>query len=103
MNLKKLIRLILIRMPEKKYKEYVIQMKPGDRLFVYTDGVPEAHRPGEPLFGIQRTVDVLNERKDESPESMLKAVKKAVDDYVGDDAEQFDDMTMLCMEYKGIQ
>ena len=37
-----------------------------------------------------------------SPEELLKSVRKAVDAFVGD-AEQFDDLTMLCLEYKGKQ
>lgn len=85
-----------------RYKEYELQLNPGDKLFVYTDGVPEAQNSEKELFGMDRTVDALNENRDENPEELLKSVRKAVDAFVGD-AEQFDDLTMLCLEYRGKQ
>ena len=85
-----------------RYKEYELQLNPGDKLFVYTDGVPEAQNIEKELFGMDRTVDALNENRDENPEELLKSVRKAVDAFVGD-AEQFDDLTMLCLEYRGKQ
>ena len=42
----------------------------------------------------------LNSNVDGSPEENLSSVKRAVDAFVGD-AEQFDDLTMMCLEYKG--
>ena len=45
-------------------------------------------------------VDALNERPQDAPYEILKTVRRAVDDFV-QDAEQFDDLTMLCMEYNG--
>ena len=87
-------------MPKMKYKEYEIQLNPGDKLFVYTDGVPEATNAGNELFGTDRMVDALNADPDASPEQVLLNVRRAVDDFV-QDAEQFDDLTMMCLEYKG--
>ena len=83
-----------------KYKEYEIQLEPGSKLFVYTDGVPEATNASQELFGTDRMVEALNRVKDASPMDVLKNVRKAVDSFVLD-AEQFDDLTMLCLEYKG--
>ena len=82
------------------YKEYEIQLNPGDKLFVYTDGVPEATDAEKNMFGTQRMLAALNEAKDGTPEEELKSVRQTVDAFVKD-AEQFDDLTMLCMEYKG--
>ena len=82
------------------YKEYVLELKPGDKLFVYTDGVPEATAEGGEMFGIRRMIAALNRRASGSPEQILESVRSAVDDFVGD-AEQFDDLTMMCLEYKG--
>ena len=45
-------------------------------------------------------VAALNAAMDESPEGILRSVDKAVADFVGE-AEQFDDLTMLCIEYRG--
>ena len=89
-------------MPGVKYKEYELQLNPGDKLFVYTDGVPEAQDSEKKMFGMDRTVDTLNENREASPKELLQSVRKAVDAFVGD-AEPFDDLTMLCLEYKGKQ
>ena len=83
-----------------RYQEYELQLRPGAKLFVYTDGVPEATDPEQELFGLERTVAALNARPEASPEEILKTVRRSVDDFVKD-AEQFDDLTMLCVEYKG--
>ncbi len=83
-----------------RYKEYGIQMKPGTRLFVYTDGIPEATDAQSELFGTDRMLAALNTSPDAAPRDVLKNVRAAVDDFV-QDAEQFDDMTMLCLEYRG--
>ena len=83
-----------------RYKEYDFQMKPGDKLFVYTDGVPEATNGKLEMFGTERMISVLNELPDATPRDVLTTVKTAVDEFVGE-AEQFDDMTMLCLQYKG--
>ncbi len=83
-----------------KYKEYTIDMKPGSKLFLYTDGVPEATDAEKQLFGNERMVAALNEKPNGSPQEILKTVRSSVDAFVKD-AEQFDDLTMLCLEYKG--
>ncbi len=83
-----------------RYTEYTLQMVPGESLFVYTDGVPEATNARNEMFGVERMLDALNSQKDADPKQVLANVKQAVDHFV-QDAEQFDDLTMLCMEYKG--
>ncbi len=83
-----------------KYKDYTIQMKPGSKLFVYTDGVPEAANADNEMFGLERTVASLNKAKDGSPQSILEKVDADVRAFVNN-AEQFDDLTMLCVEYCG--
>ena len=87
-------------MPGSRYREYELQMEPGAKIFVYTDGVAEAKNAGNEMFGTERTVAALNEQSDAAPEQILKNVRSAVDRFV-QGAEQFDDLTMLCMEYRG--
>ena len=87
-------------MPGVRYKEYALQMEPGDKIFVYTDGVPEATAGSGEMFGAERMTAALNTCADGRPEVILRRVRSAVDDFVGD-AEQFDDLTMMCLEYKG--
>ena len=83
-----------------RYKEYELQMKPGSKLFLYTDGVPEATDAQGELFGTERMLDALNGDVAASPEQTLKQVRASVDGFVNE-AEQFDDLTMLCVEYRG--
>ncbi len=83
-----------------KYKEYELLLEPGAKLFLYTDGVPEATNAENELFGTQRMLAALNEFPDAAPEDILKNVRRAVDSFVKD-AEQFDDLTMLCLHFKG--
>ena len=83
-----------------KYTEYEMQLEPGSKLFVYTDGVPEATNAENELFGTDRMILALNEGAEEDPEQILHRVRSAVDEFV-QDAEQFDDLTMLCIEYNG--
>ena len=94
--------LVIGAMDGVKYKEYEWQLSPGTKLFVYTDGVPEATDADNHLFGTERMVAALNEASEGSPEQILKHVRAEVDDFV-EGAEQFDDLTMLCMEYKGLK
>ena len=87
-------------MPGISYREYELHLDPGDKLFLYTDGVPEATNADSELFGTDRMIAALNEEKDQTPKQVLEGVRQAVDSFV-QEAEQFDDLTMLCLEYKG--
>ena len=51
------------------------------------------------MFGAERMLDALNAAPDAAPKEILQNVRNAVDGFV-QGAEQFDDLTMLCMEYK---
>ncbi len=82
------------------YKEYELQLAPGDRLFLYTDGVPEATNAENEMFGIDNMLGALNQDADADPETLLHHVRESVRGFVKD-AEQFDDLTMLCIDYHG--
>ena len=83
-----------------RYREYALQLEPGDRLFVYTDGVTEATDAQKQLFGNDRLTEALRSGENGTPAEIISTVKAAADRFVGT-APQFDDMTMLCLEYKG--
>ena len=85
---------------DSEYTEYEIKLSPGDRIFVYTDGVPEATNGSGEMYGTDRALAVLNRDKDSSCEKLLKDIWEDVGDFVGE-AEQFDDLTMLALEYRG--
>ena len=82
------------------YKGYDLQLNPGDKLFVYTDGVPEATDGSGEMFGTDRMIETLSSCTDNTPKEILQGVRNAVDSIVGD-AEQFDNMTVMWLEYKG--
>ncbi|MBQ7469448.1 MAG: SpoIIE family protein phosphatase [Pseudobutyrivibrio sp.] len=90
--------LAVAAMPNTKAKEYEIVLEPGDRIFVYTDGIPEAVNPNLEQFGVKRTVDCLNTYKGLSIEESLTKLADEVTAFQGD-AEQFDDITMLGFEF----
>ncbi len=84
------------------YKSYDIHLEPGDCLYVYTDGIPDAINISEEQYGIDRMLHALNTYKDASMEGLLRAVKVDQDAFVGE-ADQFDDITMLGFRYNGSQ
>ena len=92
--------LVLGAMEGSRYREYELILEPGTKLFLYTDGVPEATDAESRLFGSERMLAALNEDPEATPETVLKNVRRAVDGFV-QDAEQFDDLTMMCLEYSG--
>ena len=87
-------------MEEYKYKDYDIKLESGDKLFIYTDGVPEAENNNDKMFGLEKMIESLNRVKNNSCEDILVSVKNDVDTFV-DGAIRFDDLTMLCFEYIG--
>ena len=90
----------LAAMEDVPFAEHAFYMEPGDSVFIYTDGVPEATNSAQELYGTDRLVDALNESPDQSPRGLLNSVRESIREFVGP-AVQFDDMTMLCLEYKG--
>ena len=91
---------VLAGMEDLRYREGTLQLAPGDRIFLYTDGVPEATNGNNELYGMERLNHILNQNIQATPEKVLEEVKADVDRFVGD-APQFDDITMLCLDYRG--
>ena len=87
-------------MPGINFKEHEFKLDPGDSLYVYTDGVTEATRSDNVLFGTDRMIASLNKDPDADPRTMLDTVRNDIDEFVGD-APQFDDITMLGFKYMG--
>lgn len=90
---------VLAGMEGMQYKCGSLQLEPGDRVFQYTDGVTEATDSHEELYGMERLEKVLCENGKLLPRELLAGVKADIDRFVGE-APQFDDITMLCMEYR---
>ena len=82
------------------YEDQELQLYKGDKLFLYTDGVPEATDKDNNMFGMDRMIDALNIQPDACPEQILRNIRTSVDGFVKE-AERFDDLTMLCIQYNG--
>ena len=85
--------------PDIEYTNYDIHLGRGDKLFVYTDGVPEATDMFDKLYTTGRMLEALNKYRDGSPQEILEGINKSVKEFVGD-RPQFDDLTMLGFELK---
>lgn len=78
--------------------EYEIQLTPGDRLFVYTDGIPEAMNTEGKQYGGERLTACLNQLKNGTQEQILDGMLRSIRSFAGE-TEQFDDITMLGITY----
>lgn len=83
-----------------RYKETQMKLTPGTKLYVYTDGVPEAENVTQTQYGYERFIATLNKHKDADSQHLLEAVSADIQRFV-QDQPQFDDLTMLCIHYKG--
>ena len=83
-----------------KFRETEFTLNPGDSIYLYTDGVAEATNSDDELYGTDRMLDALNNIKDAKSHAILAAMKKSVDEFTGD-APQFDDITMINLQYFG--
>ncbi len=83
-----------------RFREHAFELRPGDSLFVYTDGVPEATNARDELFGTDRMLSALNADPGADPKTLLSNVRQGIDDFVGK-APQFDDITMMSFSYFG--
>ena len=90
---------ILAGMEDMSYKENEFVFEPGDRIFLYTDGVTEAMNKNDEQFGEERMLKALDDARDKSAKGLCEAVKAAVTAF-SDGAAQFDDITMLAFTYQ---
>ncbi len=91
---------VVAAMEHTRYREHEFELRPGDSLFVYTDGVAEAKNAQRKLYKTDRMLEALNRDPGASPKDAIAAVQGSVEAYVGE-APQFDDITMLCLRYAG--
>lgn len=83
-----------------EFKDREFKLNPGDRIFVYTDGVPEATNQKDELFGTDRMLASLNQHSEASLQDVLPQLQDDIDIFA-EGAMQFDDITMLVFDYRG--
>ena len=89
---------VLAGMEGVRYRAGEIILNEGDRLFLYTDGVPEATNVENKLYGEDRLLSFMNQNASMEATKLLPALKSNIDEFVGE-APQFDDITMLMFDY----
>ena len=90
---------VLAGMDGVRYRVGEIMLCPGDRIFLYTDGVTEATNKENKLYGEDRLLSFMNQHASVEAIEFLPALKANIDEFVGE-APQFDDITMLMFDYK---
>ena len=92
---------VLAGMDGVRYRMGELTLYPGDRIFLYTDGVTEATNKDNQLYGEDRLISFMNRNSTVEATALLPALKGDIDSFVGE-APQFDDITMLMFDYKSI-
>jgi sigma-B regulation protein RsbU (phosphoserine phosphatase) len=90
---------VLAGMEGVRYRVGELTLRPGDRVFLYTDGVSEATNSENQLYGEERLLNFMNRNSTVDATALLPGLKANIDAFVGD-APQFDDITMLMFDYK---
>ena len=93
--------LVLAAMEDMPYIKYEMQLEPGDRILLYTDGVPESINTETQAYGEERLMEEYEHTRSLTVEEGVRYIQQSVDVFAGEE-EQFDDITMLLLEYKGI-
>ena len=85
--------------PETEYEEATVELFPGDVLFTFTDGVPEAHNPENEEFGEERLQQLLRQTAHLSADEISMRISAEMRDWIRD-AEQYDDLTFIVMKVR---
>ena len=86
---------VLGAFPDRSYEEAAVEIAPGDRLLMYTDGVTEAENPGGEEFGEERLLEVLRANAAADAEAIDRAIVDAVNAF--SPGELRDDATLLVL------
>jgi PAS domain S-box-containing protein len=101
-KLSELHGLVIAAMEGIQYKESKAMLNPGDVIFAYTDGIPEAHNRSDELYSDERLYDKLVNDDFISVQKTVQDVISSVSDFE-DGEEQFDDITALSVEFRGVE
>ncbi|MBP5654112.1 MAG: PP2C family protein-serine/threonine phosphatase [Clostridiales bacterium] len=87
-------------MENMHYKEYELRLDPGDIIWLYTDGVPEASNSRGEMFGLDRMLESLNKHCSGTMKELDAGVREDIAAFTTG-ADPFDDITTLCVRYNG--
>jgi sigma-B regulation protein RsbU (phosphoserine phosphatase) len=83
--------------PETEYDVAEVQLKGGDVLCLYTDGVTEARNPADEEFELDRVIELVKEHRGQSAEEIGNALLQAVRDF-SQLKQQADDVTLIVLK-----
>lgn len=87
--------------PTFDYHSQQLTLQPGDTLFLYTDGVPDANNAAGERFGLKNAEHILTSFiNDETPREINSVIRVQLKEFIGENA-QFDDITTLTIQYYG--
>jgi sigma-B regulation protein RsbU (phosphoserine phosphatase) len=92
--------LILGSFAKSKYEKHTLQIHPGDKFFLYTDGVTEAEKDGGEQYSAQRLIKLLSTKKENNDKVIIQNVLDDIARFV-QNHPQTDDITMLSFTYQG--
>ena len=87
--------------PHADYTATTVNLKHGDTLALFSDGVTEAMDPEEELFGVPRLRNVLSGQHEMPLEDLQKAIFESVESFTRG-ASQTDDITLLLVRYRAV-
>jgi len=90
--------IVLGVMPEAKFPNHTLQLRPGDRLVLYTDGLTEAFNPGNEPYGVERLLAQLRAAGDLAPAALIERICESVGRFCGP-AAQSDDITLTVLTW----
>jgi serine phosphatase RsbU (regulator of sigma subunit) len=85
--------------PAMAYEEATVELRPGDVLLVFTDGVPEAHNTEDEEFGDDRLQQLLRDTAHLPADEISARISAGMKDWIRD-AEQYDDLTFIVMKVR---
>ena len=85
--------------PDMRYEEATVELRPGDVLLAFTDGVPEAHNPENEEFGEERLQRLLCETAHLPADEINLRISAELKNWIAD-AEQYDDLTFIVMKMR---
>ena len=90
--------LVLGVMEDTEFHAHELDLNKSDRILLFTDGVTDANNINKEFFGVNRLFKVF-ENDDSSVKDTINNIKKSSDKFT-ENQEQFDDFTVLLLEYK---
>ncbi|HQT95920.1 MAG TPA: PP2C family protein-serine/threonine phosphatase, partial [Thermoanaerobaculaceae bacterium] len=80
------------------YADHSVTLAPGDRIYLFTDGIPEAADPSEEEFGFERLEGALCDSRADSLQASVDTLVARVETWCGETGVA-DDVSVLAIEF----